>query len=424
MSDLSRRAMLAAGLLTTAAATAAAAQTAPAGDPARLATDEAYWAKVAGFYDWPRDVIQLEAGQFGAMARPVQAAYETYLRKINRETTLYTRTTMFDDLGKVRAKAAAMLGVDADEIVWTRGGTESMMTLIGGYNRLRPGDAVLYADLDYDSMQTGMAGMAKLRGLKCYTFDLPEPATRQSLIDAYEKQLTAHPDVKLMLVTHLSHRTGLVPPVKEITALAKSRGVDVLLDCGHALGQVDFKLRDLGVDFAGLNLHKWIGSPVGVGLTYIRKDRIGDIDVALAEPQSPRIDSRVHTGTVNYGAQLAVSDAIDFHNSIGLANKAFRMRYLRDRWAEAIRGHPGVEVLTPADPDLHAGITSFRFKGQGSNAQVLAAKTALWERYKIFTVERFGPAKGACVRVSPSFINTPADLDRLVVALWELSPKG
>jgi selenocysteine lyase/cysteine desulfurase len=424
MSDLSRRAMLAAGLLTTAAATAAAAQTAPAGDPARLATDETYWAKVAGFYDWPRDVIQLEAGQFGAMARPVQAAYETYLRKINRETTLYTRTTMFDDLGKVRAKAAAMLGVDADEIVWTRGGTESMMTLIGGYNRLRPGDAVLYADLDYDSMQTGMAGMAKLRGLKCYTFDLPEPATRQSLIDAYEKQLTAHPDVKLMLVTHLSHRTGLVPPVKEITALAKSRGVDVLLDCGHALGQVDFKLRDLGVDFAGLNLHKWIGSPVGVGLTYIRKDRIGDIDVALAEPQSPRIDSRVHTGTVNYGAQLAVSDAIDFHNSIGLANKAFRMRYLRDRWAEAIRGHPGVEVLTPADPDLHAGITSFRFKGQGSNAQVLAAKTALWERYKIFTVERFGPAKGACVRVSPSFINTPADLDRLVVALRELAPKG
>ena len=424
MTDLSRRTLFAAGFLG-AAATAAEAQAPPAGvDPARLATDETYWAKVAGFYDWPRDVIQPESGQFGAMARPVAAAYEGYLARSNRETTLYTRTTLFDDLAKVRAKAAAMLGVDTDEIVWTRGGTESMMTLIGGYNHLKPGDAVLYADLDYDSMQTGMAGMAKARGLKLHTFALPEPATRQSLIDAYQAQLKAHPDIRLMLLTHLSHRTGLVPPVKEITAMAKARGVDVLLDCGHALGQVEFRLRDLGVEFAGLNLHKWIGSPVGVGLVYIQKDRIADIDVNLAEPSSPRIDARVHTGTVNYAAQLAVSDAIDFHNAVGLANKAHRMRFLRDRWAEAIRPHPGVEVLTPNDPDLHAGITSFRFKGQGGAEQVLAVKKALWERYRIFTVERFGPAKGACVRVSPSFINTPADLDKLVAALRALAPGG
>ncbi len=426
MSDVSRRTLMATGLLGAAAASAAAAQPIPAGgaDPAGLAADEAYWAKVAAFYERPRDVIQLESGQFGAMARPVAAAYEGYLARINRETTLYTRGTLFDDLGKVRAKAAALLGVDADEIVWTRGGTESMMTLIGGYNRLRPGDAVLYADLDYDSMQTGMAGMAKLRGLKLYTFALPEPATRQSLIDAYEAQLTAHPDIKLMLITHLSHRTGLTPPVKEITAMAKARGVDVLLDCGHALGQVEFRLRDLGVEFAGLNLHKWIGSPLGVGLVYIRKDRIPDIDTALNEPPSPRIDARVHTGTVNYAAQLAVSDAIDFHNAVGLANKAHRMRYLRDRWAEAIRPHPGVEVLTPDDPTLHAGITSFRFKGQGAPEQALAVKKALFERHRIFTVERFGVAKGACVRVAPFLINTPADLDRLVVALRDLAPKA
>lgn len=415
---------MAAGLLTAAAAPAMAQVPPPGADPAGLASDETYWARVAGFYDRPRDVIQLESGQFGAMARPVAAAYEGYLAKINRETTLHTRGALFDDLNKVRAKAAALLDVDADEIVWTRGGTESMMTLIGGYNRLRPGDAVLYADLDYDSMQTGMAGMARMRGLKCYSFALPEPATKQALIDAYAAQLAAHPDIKLMLVTHLSHRTGLVPPVKEITALAKARGVDVLLDCGHALGQVEFKLRDLGVEFAGLNLHKWIGSPLGVGLVYIRKDRIADIDTALAEPPSPRIDARIHTGTVNYAALLAVSDAIDFHHAVGLANKAHRMRYLRDRWAEAIRPHPGVEVLTPADPSLHAGITSFRFRGQGAPEQALAAKKALLDRHRIFTVERFGPARGACVRVSPSFINGPADLDSLTAALRDLAPKA
>lgn len=387
-----------------------------------LASDEAYWSQVARLYDMPKgDVIQMESGQFGSMARPVHVAYEAYLDRINTESTLYTRGALNDDLRKARLRAAATLGVDPDEIMWTRGGTESMMTLIAGYNRLRPGDAVMYADLDYDSMQTGMEGMARLRGLKLVKFALPEPSTRQSLIDAYDAALKANPDVKLMLLTHLSHRTGLTPPVKEIIALARSRGVDTLLDCGHALGQVDFKLRDIGVDFAGLNLHKWIGAPVGVGLVYIRKDRIADIDPALAEPPSPRIDARVHTGTVNYGSILAVPDAIAVHEQLGLANKAARMRHLRDRWAEAVRGVPGVEVLTPADPTLHAGITSFRIKGQTTGAQNVALKQVLYEKHRLFTVERLGPAKGACIRVSPSFINTPADCDRLAAAIRDIA---
>ncbi len=68
---------------------------------------------------------------------------------------------MFTDLGGVRRQAAALLGVDPQEIAFTRGSSRSMGTLIGGYNRLKPGDAVLYADLDYDAMQTGMEALAR-----------------------------------------------------------------------------------------------------------------------------------------------------------------------------------------------------------------------------------------------------------------------
>lgn len=413
----SRRAVLAAG-----AAAAAAAQPAHAADPAVLARDEAYWAKVAGLFDAPPPgVIQLENGMFGAMTKAVRVAYEQKVDRINRETTLYLRGPVNADVQAVRAKAAALLGVDPDEIAWTRGGTESMLTLIGGYNRLKPGDAVLYADLDYDSMQAGVRSLAKVRGVRVVKIDLPEPVSHDNLIAAYDAALAANPDVRLMLLTHLSHRTGLIPPVKEITALARSKGVDVLLDCGHALGQTEFALRDLGVDFAGLNLHKWIGSPLGVGLVYIRKDRIPDIDVSILEGPSPRIDARIHTGTVNYAATLAVADAIEAHEAIGLANKAHRLRYLRDRWAEAVRGVPGVEVLTPNDPALHAGITSFRLAGRTSPADNIALKKALFDRYRIFTVERLGVAKGCCVRVSPSFVNDAAQMDRLAAAIRELA---
>lgn len=409
MVKLSRR-----GLLAAAVAAPGVAVAAPAASPG----DEAYWSRVAALFDPPpADVIQLENGNFGAMARSVRTAYEAHTDRVNRETTLYTRGAIGQDLRAVRAKVAELLGVGVDEIAFTRGGTESMQTLIGGYNRLKPGDGVLYADLDYDSMQASMDSLARLRGVRVHRIDLPEPATRESLVAAYDEALAKRPDVRMLLLTQLSHRTGLVPPVAEIVAQARARGVDVLLDSGHALGQVDFSLTEMGVEFAGLNLHKWIGAPLGVGVVYIRRDRIPDIDVSPLEHPSERIDARVHTGTVNYAAVLAVSDAVDVHRSIGVAAKAARLRYLRDRWVRQVRGLGGVEVLTPDDPGLHAGITSFRLAGRTGLADNAALRKDLFQRERIFTVERDGPSQGACVRVTPSFWNTPADMDRLAAAI-------
>ena len=417
--DLSRRAILAAG----AAAPAGGALAAGKGAAGAVRPDdEAHWAKVAALFDAPpAGVIQLENGQFGAMAKSTRAAFAEHTARVNRETTLYTRGPVNADLQKVRIRAAALLGLDPGEIAFTRGGTESMLTLIAGYNRLKPGDAVLYADLDYDSMQAGMDSLARLRGVRVVKIALPEPATKQSLIDAYAAALKANPDVRLVLLTHLSHRTGLIPPVQEITALCGFHGAEVLLDCGHALGQTPFSLKDMGVEFAGLNLHKWIGAPLGVGLVYIRRHRISDIDVSILEGPSERIDARVHTGTMNYAAVLGIADALDVHEAIGPAAKAARLSYLRNRWAEAVRDVPGIEVLTPNDPTLHAGITSFRLAGQTTPAQAIAVKKALFDRYKIFTVERTGVAKGACIRVTPSFVNNAGHVDALAAALRDLA---
>jgi len=414
MVELSRRSLIAAAAASPGVAVAAPGLRQGAGQP----QDEAYWAKVAALYDTPpAGVVQLENGNFGAMARSVRAAYAVHTDRVNRETTLYTRGTIGQDLKAVRIKVATLLGVGVDEIAFTRGGTESMQALIGGYNRLKPGDGVLYADLDYDSMQVSMESLARLRGVRVHRIDLPEPATRETLVAAYDQALAQRPDVKLLLLTQLSHRTGLVVPVAEITAAARARGVDVLLDSGHALGQFDFSLTAMGVDFAGLTLHKWIGAPLGVGIVYIRRDRIADIDPSPLEKPYDRIDARVHTGTVNFAAVLAASEAIDVHNTIGVTAKAARLRYLRDRWVGQVRSLPGVQVLTPDDPSLHAGMTSFRLTGRTGFADNADLRKDLFARDKIFTIERDGPAKGACIRVTPSFWNTPADMDRLAAAI-------
>lgn len=184
------------------AAAPALAANLPAGGGA--ADDEAYWRTVAAHYDLPHGVVQLENGNWGAMARPVLAAYQRHLARVNTETSFYSRRGFGADAMALRDRVAAELGVSPQEIAFTRGATEALHSLIGGYNRLRPGDQLLYADLDYDSMQTAFRSVARRRGLEAITLDLPEPATHQNLIDAYEAGLRAHPKVRLLLLTHVS----------------------------------------------------------------------------------------------------------------------------------------------------------------------------------------------------------------------------
>jgi selenocysteine lyase/cysteine desulfurase len=314
--------------------------------------------------------------------------------------------------------------VSIEEIVLTRGATEALQALIGGYNRLAPGDAVLYSDLDYDSMQMAMNWLPARRGVEIVKISLPEPATYQGLIDTYAAALDAHPRVRLILLTHASHRTGLVLPIKEIVAMARARGVDAIVDSAHAWGQIDFKLDDLGADFVGLNLHKWMGAPLGVGVLYIRRARIPAIDVYMANDEFPADDvrARIHTGTLNFANYLTVADALDFQEIVGIPAKEARLRHLRDLWVIPLRARGGLEILTPQDPRLYCAGTSFRLPGRTSPEENAAVAKDLLDRFRIFTIHRTGAAAGACVRVTPAVFTSGDDIQRLVHALQEIAP--
>lgn len=416
-----RREVLGAAVASGALTTAGGASGLPSG--AAAPDDEDHWRAVAAQYDLPSGIVQLENGNWGAMARPVFAAYQRKLARVNTDTSYYARRGFGADALAVRDRVAAELGAAPEEIGFTRGATEALHGLIGGYNRLQSGDQLLYADLDYDSMQTAFRSVARRRGLEAVSIALPEPATYQGVIDAYERALREHPRVRLMLLTHVSHRTGLVLPVREIVAMARTRGVDVIVDSAHAWGQLDFTIGDLGADFVGFTCQKWIGAPLGVGLFYIRRDRLDAIDISIGEDPGPRdtTQQRVHTGTTDIAALLTVTDALDFHHGIGVRAKEARLRDLRDRWAERVRGIPGIEVLTPADPRMTCALTSFRLTGRTSMDDNRAVAKHLLDRFGIFTVERDGVARGACVRVTPGIFTSGDDVDRLTAALRSLA---
>jgi selenocysteine lyase/cysteine desulfurase len=325
---------------------------------------------------------------------------------------------MVGDIEAARATMATAMGVGLDEIAFTRNATEAMKALILQYNRLKPGDAVLYADLDYDSMQTSMESLAARRGVKVIKIGLPEPATRRSLVDAYRAAFDANPAIRMALLTHLSHRTGLVLPVAEIATLARARGIDVVVDAAHSVGQLDFRLPDLKADFVGMNLHKWIGAPLGVGAIYIRRDRIGAIDPDPAEkPTGPDILTRVHTGTPDYAAQLTVPAALQFQAAIGAARRAARLKALRNRWVHQVIGLPQVQILTPEEPGSYGAITAFRLRGRTSHEDNVALAKALLDKHRIFTVHRDGLASGSCVRVTPALASRMSDCDALAAAI-------
>ena len=266
-----------------------------------------------------------------------------------------------------------------------------------------------------------MRWLARNRGVEVIEIEHPHPASFDSLLNTYREAFTRYPRLKLMALTHVTHRTGLVMPVQAIAAAAREHGIDVILDGAHALGQFEFDLNELGIDFAAYNLHKWIGAPLTLGFLYIAPERLGDIDPDMGEMHFPITDIRARTpySTPNIPALLTLPLVLEEHWAMGgAAAKGARLNYLRNLWVRAARELPGIEVLTPDDPRLYCGITSMRFTAHNDQQSMVER---LLNDYNLFTVVRSGAACGPCIRITPGLTTTAADMAQLITALTELS---
>jgi len=390
-------------------------------DNTRRARDEAFWQTFADRYSVEPGPINLENGYFGRMSRTVVEEYQRNIELINRSNSVHVRQR-FEQIESldIRAQLAEMIGVRAQSIALTRNASDSLQSLIRNYNRLQPGDQVLFCDLEYDTVKGAMRWLGRHRGVEVIEIDHQHPATFESLLASYREAFVRYPRLKLMALTHVTHRTGLVMPVKEIATLAKEHGVDVILDGAHALGQIDFDLETLGIAFAGYNLHKWIGSPLTLGFLYIAPQRLVDIDPDMGEMHFPINDIRARTpySTPNIPALMTLPLVFEEHQAMGgSAAKGARLNYLRNRWVSAVRELPGIEVMTPDDPRLYCGITSMRFT-RHDDQHVMAER--LLNDYNLFTVVRSGAASGPCIRITPGLTTTAAEIDVLIQALSEL----
>lgn len=379
--------------------------------------DDTFWGAVRAQFAPSPEFINLENGYFGMPADPVRRALRRYQDQVDAETGYFLRVRFPERLARVKAALAAFAGVAADELLITRSAVESLNILLQGYP-FAPGDEVLLARHDYDSALDTLAMLAARKGLALSYVEVPlDPTDDEAIVARYERAIT--PRTRLLLVTHIVHRTGQVMPVAKIAAMARRHGVDVLADGAHSLAQLDYRVPDLGVPFAAFNLHKWVGAPLGTGLLYIARERIvdfaplyGDVGHAAGD-----IDKLGHFGALPPAPIMAIEDALDFHHTVGARNKEARLRWLARSWMEPVRALARVRVLTPRDPARHCAIGSFQIEGMAAQNVV----ERLMAEHRIFTVaRRVGDGEG--VRVTPHLYTAPADLDALVAAIRQLAP--
>ena len=390
-------------------------------DNTRRARDELFWRTFADRYALEPGPINLENGYFGRMSRTVVEEYQHNIELINRGNSVHVRQRFEQgENEQVRAQLADLMGVTVESVAFTRNASDGLQSLIRNYNRLQPGDQVLICDLEYDTVKGAMRWLARHRGVEVIEIEHAHPASFDSLLATYRDAFVRYPKLKLMALTHVTHRTGLVMPVRAIAAAAREHGIDVILDGAHALGQIEFNLDDLGIAFAGFNLHKWIGAPLTLGFIYIAPERLADIDPDMGEMHFPVTDIRARTpySTPNIPALLTLPLVFEEHRAMGgAAAKGARLNYLRNRWVSAVRDLPGIDVMTPDDPQLYCGITSMRFT-RHADQQAMAER--LLKDYTLFTVVRSGAASGPCIRITPGLTTTAADMDTLSAALNEL----
>ena len=393
----------------------------PAPPATEVASNERYWTQVRSVYQVSTQYANLENGFWGPMAQPVKAMLAHWSERVNFENTALIRAHWPLAEEHIRMHVAQALGCAVDEVALTRGATEGMLALISGFKELRPGEQVLYCDLDYPAMRHAMQWLQERRGVQALAFAMPEPATQSDIMQAYAEQLQRHPNIRLVLLTHISHATGLVLPVAQLSAMAQAAGAQVIVDAAHSWGQMDFQIRDLQAPFVALNLHKWIGAPLGCGCIYIRRDRLAAIDRYFGDAQFNDLDvrSRIHTGTPNFAAWLSIPAALQLHQHIGARAKAARLHALRNTWVEQMSALHQIEITTSADTS--AGITSFRIKGQTSPIQNMALAARLKNEHGVLVVQRDGPCKGSVLRVTPAITSTHAELERLVQAIHNIT---
>src|SRR6187549_1513049 len=387
--------------------------------PFDAALDEDYWATIQQAFSVTRGIINLNNGGVSPSPRMVTEAFVRYTWQ-QEDATAYTMWQILEPQSEtIRTGLAEVFGCEAEEIAITRNASESLEILLMGLD-FKSGDEILTTTQDYPRMLTTLKQRELREGLKLNLIKIPiAPENVNDIASAFERAVT--PKTKLILVSHQINLTGQINPVKKVCEMARAHGIETIVDGAHSFAQFDFKRDDLGCDYFGTSLHKWIYAPKGTGMLYVRKEKIPKVWALMASEDKNRNDIRKYEeiGTHSAAMRLAIGEAILFHNAIGGKRKEERLRYLSRYWMNRLKDVPKVGFNTSFDPKQSCAIANFKIDG----VDPVQIGGYLMSKYKIFTTPIVHD-EFTGVRITPNVYTTLWELDRFSNVVADIAKKG
>jgi selenocysteine lyase/cysteine desulfurase len=379
---------------------------------ASVAADEDYWFEIQQAFTVDRSIINLNNGGVSPSPRVVQDAMRRYLEYSN-QAPVYTMWQVLEpQIESVRRRLAAAFGCDPEELAITRNASEALEICQLGLD-LQPGDEVLTTDQDYPRMLTTWDQRARREGIVVKKLSFPDPPPSMDyLVDLFAKAIT--PRTRVIHFCHITNLSGQIFPVREICQLARSHGIEAIVDGAHAFAHFPFQRDQLDCDYYGTSLHKWLLAPHGTGFLYVRRSKIEKLWPLMAAPAEMKANIRKfeEIGTHPAANHNAIAEALTFHEGIGPERKAARLRYLRDRWMKRLEGQPRVKLYTSYDPAQSCGLANVGIEGLDP-AKIAAY---LWEKKRIIVTAIGHPACPG-LRVTPNVYTTLQEVDTFAEAM-------
>ncbi len=229
-----------------------------------------------------------------------------------------------------REQVARLIGADPTEIIFTSGATEADNLAIKGVFELHAGkgDHIITVQTEHKAVLDTCAHIEKLGGEITYL-----PVQPDGRIDLTELEAAIRPSTILITAMYANNETGVLQPIRAISALARQHGILFFCDAAQAAGKIAVDVNADGIDLLALSAHKIYG-PKGIGALYVRRK---SPRVRL----NPQMDGGGHerglrSGTLNVPGIVGFGKAAELAAAALLPAESIRLAGLRDRLEAAL----------------------------------------------------------------------------------------
>jgi len=375
-----------------------------------------YWRLVQRQFRLEPGLLYFNNASLGPSPALVADATDAFRRQLDAFPSRYMWGGWTEEKEAVRAKAADFLAASPEEIALIHNTTEGM-NLIASSLDLEPGDEVIVADHEHPSGTVPWQYWQEQKGVRLVRPVLPIlPSDPAEITEVYRRAIT--PRTRVISMCHVVNTNGMILPVKEVSEIARARGILVAVDGAQAPGMIDVDLHELGCDFYAASSHKWLFSPKGVGVFYARQ-----ASQPLLKPlivcrgwENRSIRSFENYNTRNLPEVLGLGTAFDFQNLVGTDRRQARIRALKAYFRGSLEDDRRFRFKTPASDELSCGITTIEVVGR----DVSEVAKVLFERNRIDCRPMTSHDLNG-LRISLSVFNTEDQVDVLVAALHEIA---